>query len=214
MRETAAPSAVSATLTTRDRGCRCPRRCRDRSGQGFSAPGSRGSRHAACRDRRHRFEHVALRQHERDGLAGEQLLAAFTMASNTGCVSVTEPLMTRRISAVAVCRSSASVVSLNRRTFSIAITAWSANVCSRSISVAANGRDLGARSAAITPTLRLAEQRHVEHRCGSRTALADRDVRSIRESMQRQHVLDVHGPCAPAPRARRSRSPGAAAALA
>ena len=31
-----------------------------------------------------------------------------TMASNTGWVSVTEPLMTRRISAVAVCRSSAS----------------------------------------------------------------------------------------------------------
>ena len=45
------------------------------------------------------------------------------MASNTGCVSVTEPLMTRRISAVAVCRSSASLVSLNSRAFWIAITA-------------------------------------------------------------------------------------------
>ena len=41
--------------------------------------------------------------------------------------------MTRRISAVAVCRSSASLVSLNRRTFSIAITAWSAKVRSSSI---------------------------------------------------------------------------------
>jgi len=44
-------------------------------------------------------------------------------ASNTGCTSVGEPLMTLRISAVAVWRSSASRVSLNRRTLSIAITA-------------------------------------------------------------------------------------------
>jgi hypothetical protein len=44
-----------------------------------------------------------------------------------------ELAMTLRISAVAVCRSSASLVSLNRRTFSIAITAWSAKVLSSSI---------------------------------------------------------------------------------
>ena len=36
--------------------------------------------------------------------------------------------LTRRISVVAVCSSSASFVSLNRRTFSIAMTAWAANV--------------------------------------------------------------------------------------
>jgi hypothetical protein len=41
--------------------------------------------------------------------------------------------MTRRISAVAVCRSQRLLVSLKRRTFSIAITAWSAKVCSSSI---------------------------------------------------------------------------------
>ena len=58
--------------------------------------------------------------------------ADFAMASNTGCTSAGELLMTFRISAVAVCRSSASLVSLNRRTFSIAITAWSAKVLSRS----------------------------------------------------------------------------------
>ena len=53
-----------------------------------------------------------------------------TMASKTGCTSVREPLITRRISAVAVCRSSDSVSSalrasssLNSRTFSMAITA-------------------------------------------------------------------------------------------
>ena len=42
--------------------------------------------------------------------------------------------MTLSTSAVAVCCSSASLVSLNRRTFSIAITAWSAKVCASAIS--------------------------------------------------------------------------------
>ena len=50
------------------------------------------------------------------------------MASNTGCTSDGELAITFRMSAVAVCRSSASCVSLNSRTFSIAITAWSAKV--------------------------------------------------------------------------------------
>src|SRR5262245_60063250 len=56
-------------------------------------------------------------------------------------MSVGERLITLRISAVAVCRSSASVSSrlrasssVNNRTFSIAITAWSAKVWSREIS--------------------------------------------------------------------------------
>ena len=52
--------------------------------------------------------------------------------SNTGAVSATELLMTCSTSAVAVCCSSASLVSLNRRAFWIAITAWSAKVLSRS----------------------------------------------------------------------------------
>ena len=59
---------------------------------------------------------------------GEELRAARAMASNTGLVSVGELLMTFRISDVAVCCSSDSLVSLNSRTFSIAITAWSAKV--------------------------------------------------------------------------------------
>ncbi len=56
--------------------------------------------------------------------------------SNTGCVSATELLMTCSTSPVAVCCASASLVSLNRRAFWIAITAWSANVRSSSISLA------------------------------------------------------------------------------
>ncbi len=51
------------------------------------------------------------------------LLALAAMASKTGCTSDGELAMTFRISAVAVCRSSASLVSLNSRTFSIAMTA-------------------------------------------------------------------------------------------
>ena len=58
------------------------------------------------------------------------------MVSNTGWTSVGERAITRRISLVAVCCSSASVrsrfrasSSVNRRTFSMAMTAWSAKVC-------------------------------------------------------------------------------------
>ncbi len=52
------------------------------------------------------------------------------IASNTGWTSPGDAAITFRISAVAVCRSSASLVSLNSRAFSIAMTAWSAKVCS------------------------------------------------------------------------------------
>jgi hypothetical protein len=69
----------------------------------------------------------------------------------TGPRSVGELEMTRRISAVAVCCSSASFVSLNSRTFSIAMTAWSANVLSSSISLFENGRTSPTESRRPTP---------------------------------------------------------------
>ena len=56
-------------------------------------------------------------------------------ASSTGCTSVGDSLMTPRTSAVAVCRSSATFVSLKRRTFSSAITAWSTNDFASAISL-------------------------------------------------------------------------------
>lgn len=69
------------------------------------------------------------------------------MASNTGCTSVPDRLIIRSRSPVAVCRSSAVVSSrflasssVNSRTFSIAITAWSANVSRSLIWVSENGR--------------------------------------------------------------------------
>ena len=65
--------------------------------------------------------------------ASQSASARSTIASNTGWTSVGDCEITCRILAVAVCCSSASLVSVNRRTFSIAITAWSAKVCSNSI---------------------------------------------------------------------------------
>jgi hypothetical protein len=63
------------------------------------------------------------------------------IADRTRSRSVGVDAMTRRISAVAVCRSSASLSSALRcssssksRAFSIAITAWSANVSTSAIS--------------------------------------------------------------------------------
>ena len=65
--------------------------------------------------------------------------AAFsTRASNTGARSKVDWLITCSTSAVAVCCSSASLVSLNRRTFSIAITAWSEKDSASAISLSLN----------------------------------------------------------------------------
>ena len=72
--------------------------------------------------------------------------AALAIVSNTGCTSVCDRLITRRISEVAVCCSRDSVRSrlrwsraVNSRTFSIAMTAWSANVASSAIWASVNG---------------------------------------------------------------------------
>ena len=102
----------------------------ERSGSSWQRVHRLGMR-ASPRSRRHRRANAASRpQHRGRGrpVARTARAALCTMASNTGCTSVGELLITSRISAVAVCRSSASLVSLNSRTFSIAITAWSAKV--------------------------------------------------------------------------------------
>ena len=67
--------------------------------------------------------------------------------SNTGAASATEPLITFSTSAVAVCCCSASRVSLNRRTFSIAITAWSAKVSASATSLSVNSPASARRTA-------------------------------------------------------------------
>ena len=67
--------------------------------------------------------------------AAQSLTALSAMVSKTGWTSVGELEMTRRISPVAVCCSRVSVrsrlrasSSWNSRTFSMAMTAWSAKV--------------------------------------------------------------------------------------
>ena len=72
-------------------------------------------------------------------VASQSSTAEAISVSNTACRSNAERLMTFSTSAVAVCCCSASVrsrvracTSSNRRTFSIAMTAWSAKVCTSS----------------------------------------------------------------------------------
>ena len=79
-------------------------------------------------------------------LASHSRIAFSSMASNTGSSSPGELEMTCSTSDVAVCCSSASVssrvracTSSNSRTFSIAITAWSAKVVTSSICLSVKG---------------------------------------------------------------------------
>ena len=79
-------------------------------------------------------------------LAPESFTALARRVSSTGWSSVGEEAITRNTSLVAVCCSNASVrsrlrdwSSLKSRTFSIAITAWSANVLTSSICRSVNG---------------------------------------------------------------------------
>src|ERR1700730_15059331 len=85
------------------------------------------------------------------------LTALSAIVSNTGCTSVGEIEITRRISAVAVRYSRDSVSSRvrccsasNSRAFSIAITAWSANVVTSSICLSVK-RSTRWRARTITP---------------------------------------------------------------
>ena len=73
-------------------------------------------------------------------------------------MSVGELAMTPKISLVAVCCSNDSLSSLNSRTFSMAITAWSAKVSSSLICRSVNGRT-SVRRIAIAPISCLSTQR-------------------------------------------------------
>ena len=81
------------------------------------------------------FEH----DRSRPTLASQSRVARSATASRIGFTSPGESEITRRISLVAVCCSRPSLVSLNRRTFSIAITAWSAKVRSSAICFSVSG---------------------------------------------------------------------------
>ena len=83
---------------------------------------------------------ASSRRYIEPNFASQIRVALPSMASNTGSSSPGELEMTPSTSEVAVCCSSASETSLvractssNSRTFSIAITAWSAKVSTSSI---------------------------------------------------------------------------------
>ena len=114
----------------------------DREGRVADSPDRQSGR--GGRRRARRISVPTSRSTASERLAEPAALSA--IASNTGWTSVGEPEMTRRISPVAVCCSSASVrsrlrasSSLNSRTFSMAMTAWSAKVFTSSICVAVKG---------------------------------------------------------------------------
>ena len=72
--------------------------------------------------------------------ASHSRIAFSSIASNTGARSPGEELMTSKTSAVAVCCSSASRVSVISRAFSIAMTACAAKFCNSAICLSVNGR--------------------------------------------------------------------------
>ena len=72
--------------------------------------------------------------------ASQRRIAFSNIASNTGARSPGEELMTCNTSAVAVCCSNASRVSVISRAFSIAITACAAKFCNSAICLSVNGR--------------------------------------------------------------------------
>ena len=91
-----------------------------------------------------------------------------SIASNTGARSPGEELMTCNTSAVAVCCSSASRVSVISRAFSIAITACAAKFCNSAICLSENGRDLLAINGQSHRAARLSLRSGYRDQCGSR----------------------------------------------
>jgi len=81
-----------------------------------------------------------------------------SIASNTGARSPGEELMTCSTSAVAVCCSNASRVSVSSRALSMAMTACAAKFCSSAISFVWKG-PASLRAALIMPSSRLSRRR-------------------------------------------------------
>ena len=94
-----------------------------------------GRRHAADRRGVHVFP-VEGPESAEGGLAKASALSS--IASKTGARSPGEALMTCNTSAVAVCCSNASRVSVKSRAFSIAITACAAKFCKSAICLSVN----------------------------------------------------------------------------
>ncbi len=148
---------------------------------------------------------VPSKRNTKQNCASQRRAALLAMVSKTGWTSVGELEMTRRISPVAVCCSRVSVrsrfrrsSSWKRRTFSTAITAWSAKVPRRAICPAENGRTSVRRIMMAPIGLALAEQRDRErcvrcwrplhHAAGSRETRYPRPRQGRRRRIERRSL--------------------------
>src|SRR6516165_2744559 len=128
---------MSAKWTTRSP---CSTRCCPPPGPGWSSVVAKYSTYGAGSPRRARVWKHSPSKPTREPKAASQSRSAFSsIASNTGVRSPGEELMTCNTSAVAVCCSNASRVSVISRVFSIAITACAAKFCSSAICLSVNG---------------------------------------------------------------------------
>ena len=94
-----------------------------------------------CTAHRRRKTFSAIKSSRAPKAASQKRDAPFRrIASNTGARSPGEELMTCNTSAVAVCCSKASRVSVISRAFSIAMTACAAKFCNSAICLSVNGR--------------------------------------------------------------------------
>ena len=100
--------------------------------------------------------------------------------------------MTCSTSAVAVCCSSASLVSLNSRTFSIAITAWSAKVSQQPISLSAKRPHRRRDRQRWRRSTRRPAASARPARCGSRWRDWHGRANRVVAVEQRGHVVDMH----------------------
>ena len=124
--------------------------------------------------------------------ASHNRMARAAIVSNTGCTSVGDRLMTPRISLVAVCCSKASFVSLNSRTFSIAMTAWSAKVWSSAICLSVKAWTSPRRIRMAPSRLAVLQERRGEDGPAAGCHTPRQRLRVLRRGHRRQ-VVDVDG---------------------
>ena len=146
------------------------RRCRELTGDGLAD--RRDRRSVPCRG--HQAQMLPFEAVDRRIRRAAHPRGALGDGSKTGWRSVGELAITRRISPVAVCCSSAWLARervfqlVNSRTFSMAMTAWSAKVWSSSICLLRERRtSVGADGRSTPMGLALAQHRHARRRSGS-----------------------------------------------
>ena len=131
-----------------------------------------GSGYAAHRHGAKALAVIGRQDAERGARTGA--CAFSSIASNTGARSPGEELMTCSTSAVAVCCSNASRVSVMSRAFSIAMTACAAKFCNSAICLSENGRTSLASDAICAEQRVVLAQRHNRAGADARRSIGGR----------------------------------------